>query len=135
MSSQACIGVPSSRGMNDSMRSTTTRCIGGKLPLLLTARQKSASRFCASARPPRASPSASITALTAPADVPEIPSKTSRSSLKRCSSTPQVKDPCAPPPWSARLMRLVVGAAGASGARPGNSDVSRGFNAMGASEA
>ena len=57
------------------------------------ARQKSASRFFASSRPPRMRPSASITAFIAPADVPEIPSMASRSSLKSCSSTPQVNAP------------------------------------------
>ena len=132
MSSHACMGVPSS-GINDSIRSTTARWSGGRLPLLLTARQNSASLLSASAGPPRARPSASITALTAPADVPETPSITSRPSLKRCSSTPQVKAPCAPPPCSARLMRLVVGAPFPPAARPGNSAASGFFMTMRAS--
>ena len=69
--------------MNDNSRSTTARCSAGSSPSLLAARQKSASRFCASARPPRARPSASITAFMAPAEVPEMPSIASRSSLKQ----------------------------------------------------
>jgi hypothetical protein len=93
----ACTGEPST-GVNDSSRSTTARCIGGKSPVLLTERQKSVSRFCASGRPPRANPSVSMIAFMAPDEVPETPSITRRSSLKRCSSTPQVKAPCAPPP-------------------------------------
>src|SRR5580704_542935 len=122
-SNQACTGVPSS-GVNESNRSITARCSAGRLPLDEAARQNSASRFCASSRPPRVRPSASITAFTAPADVPEIPSMASRSSLSSCSSTPQVKAPCAPPPCSARLMLLGLRAAFCSGARPGNSDES-----------
>src|SRR6478752_4930722 len=55
---------------------------------------------------PRASPSASMTALTAPADAPDMPSIVSRPSSSRWSSTPQVNAPSAPPPCSARLMRL-----------------------------
>src|SRR5580704_6327519 len=102
----------------------TARCRAGRLPLEEAARQNSASRFSASSRPPRVRPSASITAFTAPADVPEMPSMASRSSLKSCSSTPQVKAPWAPPPCSARLMRLGFGAAFRSGARPGNNDES-----------
>src|SRR5580692_10556102 len=116
-SNQACTGVPAS-GVNDSSRSMTARCRAGRLPLEEAARQNSASRFSASSRPPRVRPSASITAFTAPADVPEMPSMASRSSLRSCSSTPQVKAPCAPPPCRARLMCLTFGA----GARPGNSD-------------
>src|SRR5215469_8767366 len=73
---------------------------------MLAARQKSASRLRASSGPPRASPSASMTAFIAPAEVPEMPSITSRPSSSRWSSTPQVKAPCAPPPWSARLIFL-----------------------------
>src|SRR3984957_13610280 len=120
-SNQACTGVPSS-GVKDNSRSITVRCKAGRLPLEEAARQKSASRFCASSRPPRVRPSASITAFPAPADVPEMPSMASRSSLRSCSSTPQVKAPWAPPPCSARLMRFGFGTAFCSGARPGNSD-------------
>src|SRR3984885_1908403 len=122
-SNQACTGVPSS-GVNDNSRSITARCKAARLPLVEAARQKSASRFCASSRPPRVRPSASITAFTAPADVPEMPSMTSRSSHSNCSSTPQVKAPWAPPPCSARLMRFGFGTAFCSGARPGTSDES-----------
>ena len=61
-----------------------------------------------------------ITALIAPAEVPEMPSMIRRSSLRNCCSTPQVKAPCAPPPCRARLMRLVVDAGFCSAARPGN---------------
>src|SRR5690349_1371469 len=39
----------------------------------------------------------------APALVPLMPSMTSRPSSRRRSSTPQVKAPCVPPPWSAKL--------------------------------
>src|SRR5262245_64255885 len=45
-------------------------------------------------------------ALTAPADAPDLPSTVSRPSSSRCSITPQVNAPNAPPPCSARLMRL-----------------------------
>src|SRR5262245_61930330 len=45
-------------------------------------------------------------ALTAPADAPDLPSTVSRPSSSRCSITPQVNAPKAPPPCSARLMRL-----------------------------
>src|SRR6185312_1936578 len=96
-SNQACTGEPSA-GVNDNSRSTTARCTGGRSPVLLTERQKSVSRFCASARPPRANPSVSMIAFMAPDDVPDTPSITRRSSLNKCSSTPHVKAPCAPPP-------------------------------------
>jgi hypothetical protein len=78
--------------------------------VLDTANQKAASRFWASSRPPLIKPSASITALTAPAEVPEMPSIASRSSQSNCSSTPHVKAPCAPPPCKARLMRFTFDA-------------------------
>src|SRR5262245_16071135 len=55
-------------------------------------------------RPPDASPSASTTALMLPAPVAVIPSKVSRSSSSKRSSTPQVKAPWLPPPCSARLI-------------------------------
>src|SRR5262245_47552631 len=90
--------------MNENTRSITVFCSGGRSPSIDAPRQKSASRFCASFEPPRASPSASITALSAPAEVPEMPSISSRSSSSRWSSTPHVKAPCAPPPCSARLI-------------------------------
>ena len=63
------------------------------------------------------------TAFIAPAEVPEMPSMSSRSSSSRWSSTPQVKAPCAPPPCRARLMRLVVCAPRASAAAPGSSEL------------
>src|SRR5262249_27914932 len=66
----------------------------------------SARRLRASSRPPRASPSTSMMALTATADAPEIPSIVSRPSSRRWSSTPQVNAPSAPPPCNARLIRL-----------------------------
>src|ERR1700754_4443588 len=44
-----------------------------------------------------------------PADAPEIPVISSRPSASKWSSTPQVKAPCAPPPWSARLIFFLVG--------------------------
>src|SRR2546423_1131622 len=47
-----------------------------------------------------------MTAFIAPADAPEMPSISNRPSSSNWSSTPQVKAPCAPPPCSARLMRL-----------------------------
>ena len=50
-------------------------------------------------------------AFMAPDDVPDTPSITNRSSLKRCSSTPQVKAPKEPPPCKASDRR--------SGARGG----------------
>ena len=62
--------------MNDNSRSTTARCMGGRSPVLLTERQKSVSRFCASVRPPRANPSVSMIAFMAPEDVPDTPSIT-----------------------------------------------------------
>ena len=52
-------------------------------PSRLAARQKSASRLRASSGPPRASPSATITALTAPAEVPEMPSISIRPSFEQ----------------------------------------------------
>ena len=55
------------------MRSSTARCGPGRPPPMLAARQKSERRLRASSGPPRASPSASITALTAPAEVPDDP--------------------------------------------------------------
>ena len=56
--------------------------------------------------PPRSKPSASTTAFIAPALVPLISAIASRPSSSSRSSTPQVSAPCAPPPCSARLMRL-----------------------------
>src|SRR4029077_7775790 len=58
-----------------------------------------------------------------PAEVPEMPSTLSRSSLRRWSSTPQVKAPWAPPPCKARLTRLVFCAPRASAAAPGSSEL------------
>ena len=89
------------------------------LPPKLAARQKSASRCRASSGPPRASPSASITAFTAPAEAPEMPSMASRPSASSWSSTPQVKAPCAPPPCRARLTRLLAWANPSRRARRG----------------
>src|SRR6476660_9022628 len=109
------IGV-SSIGQNENRRSTARRCTSGRLPPMLAARQNSARRLRASFGPPRASPSASMIALTAPADAPEMPSIVSRPSSSRWSSTPQVNAPSAPPPCKARLMRLP--AFGFSGVSP-----------------
>src|SRR3954454_8867762 len=53
-------------------------------------------------------------AFMAPALVALMPSNSIVSSSRRRSSTPQVKAPCAPPPWRARLMvrtRLASGRA------------------------
>src|SRR4051794_25317326 len=53
-------------------------------------------------------------AFMAPALVALMPSNAIVSSSSRRSSTPQVKAPCAPPPWRARLMvriRLASGRA------------------------
>ena len=107
--------MPSTRAASANLRSAKRkqavdrrRCTSGRSPPRLAARQKSASRLRASSGPPRASPSASITALMAPADAPEMPSISSRPSSSRWSSTPQVKAPWAPPPCSARLMRLLL---------------------------
>ena len=57
-------------------------------PSRLAARQNSARRFRASSGPPRASPSATITALTAQAEVPDMPSISIRLSFSNSSSTP-----------------------------------------------
>ena len=95
-----------SRGTNGNRRSTTPRCRSGRWPSTLTARQKSASRWRASSGPPRASPSASMIAFTAPAEAPEIPSISRRPSSSNWSRTPQVNAPWAPPPCSPRLMGL-----------------------------
>src|SRR5271170_5379081 len=65
--------------------------------------QYTRSACLAPSRPPAAKPSANTTALTAPALVPVMPSKLSRFSSRRRSSTPQLKAPWLPPPWSARL--------------------------------
>src|SRR5262245_21548494 len=104
----ACIqrptGVPSI-GQNENRRSTARRCTSGRFPPRLAARQNSVSRLRASSGPPRASPSASMIALTAPADAPDMPSTVRRPSSSRWSITPQVKAPNAPPPCSATLMR------------------------------
>src|SRR5262245_42798166 len=43
-------------------------------------------------------------AFIAPADVPETASISSQGSSRSRSNTPQVKAPCAPPPWSAKLI-------------------------------
>jgi hypothetical protein len=49
------------------------------------------------------SPAASATALMAPALAPLAPSKARPSRSSSASSTPQVKAPCAPPPWSPKF--------------------------------
>src|SRR3984957_2443254 len=105
VSSQALAGEPS-YGTNDSSFWVTARCSSGRSPLELTARHMPARRLRVSCGPPRTSPSASVTALMAPADAPDMPSISMRGSAKRLSSTPQVKAPCAPPPCSARLIFL-----------------------------
>ena len=79
---QFCIGALAN-GSSENNRSVIARCTGGRLPPALAARQKSDSRLRASSGPPRARPSASITALTAPADAPEMPVISSRPSSSR----------------------------------------------------
>src|SRR5471030_488426 len=106
VSNQAFIGPPAI-GINENSRSEKTRLSFDISPSWLAARQKSARRFRASSEPPRARPSATITALIAPAEVPEMPSISTRWSANNSSSTPQVSAPCAPPPCSARLMRFL----------------------------
>ncbi|MCY1429722.1 hypothetical protein D9M71_456520 [compost metagenome] len=71
--------------------------------LCATASQKRARAWRAPSRPPCNRPWASTTAFIAPALVPLMPSKSTRPSSSRASSTPQVKAPCAPPPCRARL--------------------------------
>src|SRR6186713_1256863 len=105
VSNQAFIGPPA-MGISENSRSEMARLKFDISPPRLAARQKSARRLRASSGPPRARPSANMMALTAPADAPEIPSIVSRPSSRRWSSTPQVNAPSAPPPCSARLMRL-----------------------------
>ena len=85
-------------GISENSRSEMARLSFDMSPSRLAARQKSASRLRASSGPPRASPSATITALTAPAEVPDMPSISIRPSASSSSSTPQVNAPCAPPP-------------------------------------
>ena len=97
VSNQAFIGPPAI-GTSENSRSEMTRLSFDMSPSRLAARQKSASRLRASSGPPRASPSATITALIAPAEVPEMPSISIRPSLNSSSITPQVNAPCAPPP-------------------------------------
>src|SRR5262249_16856899 len=116
-----------SPGTKGNSRSTTPRCRFPRWPSTLTARQKSARRWRASSGPPRVSPSASMTALTAPADAPEMPSIPIRPSSSSWSSTPQVKAPWAPPPCSARLIGLarpLLARAGGWGRRRGARGVS-----------
>ena len=97
-----------SRGTKGNSRSTTPRCRSPRWPSTLTARQKSGSRWRASSGPPRVSPSASMTAFTAPAEAPEMPSISRRPSSSSWSSTPHVNAPWAPPPCSARLTGLAL---------------------------
>jgi hypothetical protein len=59
------------------------RWITGRSPSMLAARQKSASRVRATSGPPRARPSATITAFIAPAEAPEMPSIANRPSSSR----------------------------------------------------
>jgi len=70
-----------------------------------TAVQKSCNAWRAPSRPPLTQPWASTTAFIAPALLPLRPSKCTRGSASKASSTPQVNAPWAPPPCSARLMR------------------------------
>ena len=67
----------------------------------------------APSRPPATMPDLSAAAFIAPAEVPLIPSISIASSSRMRSSAPQVKAPCAPPPWSARLTTFFVRLAGA----------------------
>src|SRR5260370_22755578 len=104
-SNQACAGEPS-YGMNASSRSVTVRSRSDKWPLVLTARQRAARRLRASCGPPRVKPSASTTALMAPADAPDMPSFLMPGSASSLCTTPQLQAPWAPPPCSARLIFL-----------------------------
>ena len=70
-----------------------------------TRRQNCSSAALAPSAPPAAWPLMRTAAFMAPAEVPEMPSISSLGSSKRRSRTPQVKAPCAPPPWSARSTR------------------------------
>ena len=77
--------APESRppGRTTSAGRSPRAAVPAALPSKLAARQNSASRCRAASGPPRASPSASMTALTAPADAPEMPSIESRPSSSR----------------------------------------------------
>jgi hypothetical protein len=61
--------------------------------------------FAPPSRPPLSQPSASSTALRAPALLPLTPSKWMLGSANSASSTPQVNAPWAPPPCRARFRR------------------------------
>src|SRR6516162_2445092 len=71
-----------------------------------TLRQNASNAERAASAPPLAWPSTSTAAFIAPADVPEMPSICSHGSSSRRSRAPQVKAPCAPPPCSARSIRI-----------------------------
>src|SRR5579883_1628200 len=78
-------------------------------PISAMRRQKRSSAARAPAAPPLWKPCARMAPFIAPALAPLIPSISTRSSSSRRSSTPQVKAPCVPPPWSARLMTRLSG--------------------------
>src|SRR6516162_2392471 len=71
-----------------------------------TLRQNASNAERAASAPPLAWPSTSTAAFIAPADVPEMPSICSQGSSSRRSRAPHVKAPCAPPPCSARSIRI-----------------------------
>src|SRR5215211_5010376 len=95
-------------------RSNSDGCSGLNSAACEMRRQKSRSAVFAPSRPPTVMPWAITVAFMAPALVALMPSNSIVSSSSRRSSTPQVKAPCAPPPWRARLMvrtRLASGRA------------------------
>ncbi len=61
----------------------------------------------AACAPPLIMPTSNAAAFGAPELMPEIAAISTRGSSNSRSSTPQVNAPCAPPPCSARLMRLI----------------------------
>src|SRR5258706_3552737 len=82
-----------------------------------TACQNLASDSRAPSRPPRVQPWASTAAFIAPALVALMPSKLSRPSSIRRSSTPHAKARWAPPPCRARLTGLTIWSAAVRGLR------------------
>src|SRR4051812_47036280 len=81
--------------------SKSERCTGDSTPSRLTRFQNLRSCSRAPSGPPSRQPSTRTTAFIDPALAPVIASIASRPSSISRSSTPQVKAPCAPPPWSA----------------------------------
>src|SRR5829696_5239793 len=119
--SQTWAGVPSAlqKPMNWSK---SERCTGDSTPSRLTRFQNLRSCPRAPSGPPSRQPSTRTTAFIEPALAPVIASIASRPSSISWSSTPQVKAPCAPPPWSAsEIVFLAFGPAsprGVEGFRP-----------------